>query len=463
MSKSQRLEMSIEKVINNGYCIGCGACEYVNSDAIEVKIVDGIYKANITHADNLKEVSNKVCPFSESSKNEDELVQKKPDFINSHELGSYKEIYTGFVSDNDKREKSSSGGLTSWVLEKLIDNKEVDEVIHVVGNSNGGFEFATTCNVKEIFNGKKSKYYPVSLNAILKQLDENKKYAITGVPCFIKSIRLMQEEGYLGNIKFALALFCGHFKHTYFSEMLSWELGVKPYEIKSFDFRKKIKGYGASDYFVQVENESGTKLGRVNEMFGTNWAHGLFKPKACDFCDDICGELSDATFGDAWLSEYANEWLGTNIAIIRNDIIAKIINKGHADGDIKLKTISEADVIKSQAANYRHRRGGIIARHKQLNGIEWHPVKRMELCYKYHDEDRDELYKLRWNLSKKSIQLFKKAKQSNNYIWFKLPMFIELFKYELKVNGVSSTIKTILSKKIAKIIRLSGIRKFLKK
>lgn len=454
--------MSIHNVIENGFCIGCGACKSVDPDAIKISFYNGVYNAKIVNESLLSGVASKVCPFSDDSANETDLVKVNETYSQSQKIGQFTNIHIGGVVNNNERELSSSGGMTSWVLSKLLDGGYVDLVIHVIETKPGMFEFSVVSTVEEITLGKKSKYYPVCMDEILLQIDKNKSYAITGVPCFIKSIKLLQKQGLYTNIKFTLALFCGHYKSSYFSEMLSWELGVKPDDISNVDFRKKIKGHAASDYFVQTSNKKGqTKQGRISEMFGTNWAHGLFKPKACDFCDDICGELADVTFGDAWLTEYTNNWLGTNVVISRNEVIDNIINKGLENNEVALNAATEKDVVKSQAANFRHRRGGILSRLKTVS-FKWTPTKRLDLCEEYYDEARDYVYKRRWELSKESSELFSNAKGKGHYIFFKLPMYYKLITYDLKVNGLIYVIKTELRKRIAKLVRVMGIRKDVK-
>lgn len=451
--------MTIEKVIDNGFCIGCGTCKVVNPEAVDIHFQDGIYEAEIYNRERLKSLASKVCPFSDDSKNENELKLKDPRLKDSKYIGPYSKILTGGVSSDSSRENASSGGMTSWVLGALFNSKLVDSIIHVRESGHGHFEFSIADSNEEILNNKKSKYYPVTLSEVLLKLDSAKTYAITGVPCFIKSISLLQDQGYFNNIKYKLALFCGHFKTSHFSEMLSWELGVNPKEIQSIDFRKKIKGHAASDYFVEVESLNNRQhRGRISEMFGTNWAHGLFKPSACDFCDDICGELADVTFGDAWLPEYTNNWLGTNIVISRNLTIDSIIESGINSGELLLGEVAEADVIRSQAANYRHRRGGIIARKKQLS-LKWLPKKRLDLCTEFYDENRDETFALRWELASESRRLFSLAKSKNNFYYFKIPMFFKLLNYDIKEKGLVNTLKSILRKRIAKVIRVLGLRK----
>lgn len=66
--------MSIQKVIDNGFCIGCGACKAVSPNAIDIKFHNGIYNAEIVREEKLNNITTNVCPFSDDSINETELV-----------------------------------------------------------------------------------------------------------------------------------------------------------------------------------------------------------------------------------------------------------------------------------------------------------------------------------------------------------------------------------------------------
>ena len=48
-------------------------------------------------------------------------------------------------------------------------------------------------------------------------------------------------------------------------------------------------------------------------------------PNACNYCDDVVGETSDITIGDAWLPKFDTNKGGTNLLIIRNKQIYDII------------------------------------------------------------------------------------------------------------------------------------------
>ncbi|MGC9322644.1 MAG: Coenzyme F420 hydrogenase/dehydrogenase, beta subunit C-terminal domain, partial [Kosmotogaceae bacterium] len=65
---------------------------------------------------------------------------------------------------------------------------------------------------------------------------------------------------------------------------------------------------------------------KASDFYGYNWGYGFFKYKACDYCDDVVSETADVSVGDAWLPEYVNDSGGTNVVIVRNPVIKKIID-----------------------------------------------------------------------------------------------------------------------------------------
>jgi len=205
--------VTIKQVIENGFCVGCGACKVANNDSMNIKFVEsGYYEAIITDE---QKVVNEVCPFSSLSNSETKLGQDLyggGDTIFDRRIGFYRNIYAGNVTDDTQRINSSSGGITSWLTEKLLENNEVDAIVHV-GTDGDVFKYKVSRCINEIRkkSNKKSRYYPVTFHEIMSELKENdERIAFVGIPCFIKSIRLLQKEGFLNNIQFCISLLCGH-------------------------------------------------------------------------------------------------------------------------------------------------------------------------------------------------------------------------------------------------------------
>ncbi len=424
----------IEKVIKGGYCIGCGACAAFNDDYKIRENELGLYEASFpqTGHDN---AASEVCPFS-SEHNEDQisgtLFKEESHF--DKRIGNYKEIFAGHVVENSFRSEGSSGGLVTWVLIELLRLKMIDGVIHVgsSGESNQLFKYVISETAAEIKANSKSRYYPVHFDKVIHEIrNNNKRYAFVGVPCFVKAMRLLMENDQEINnrIKFCIAIFCGHLKSKAFAEMVGWQQNIEPRYLAGINFRVKDNKRPPSHYSVQVTKRISTQeciqyepiLAR--ELFGMDWGVGFFRPKACDWCDDIAGEVADLACGDAWLPEFAGDSGGTNITVVRNKDIQQILSAGITLSKLKIKSQTADDVYQSQEGNYRHRQEGLSMRisSAESKGL-WHPKKRITKNTFSISHDRQNIYHLRSKISETSHRAFLQAKKNNNFLYFMAKM-----------------------------------------
>lgn len=437
--------MSIEKVISNEFCIGCGTCKLSLHDSVNMKLNNlGFYNVEVNSEADLTSAT-KLCPFSNDAKNETKLGSElyKSHLKYDERVGYFSHVYAGSIKDSSIKVNSSSGGLTSWFIKKLLINNEVDAVIHVGQSESDSalFEYKISESVEDVDlkGNKKSRYYPVTLASLIEEIESsNKRFVFVGIPCFVKSIRLAQNEGYLKNIKFCISLLCGHMKSAAFAENLAWQVGVEPEKLKSIDFRIKSPDFNANNYCIEVISDDDRKiLAQNSKLLGSNWGHGFFKHKACDFCDDLAGELADVTFGDAWLPKYLSDYQGTNIVVSRNELFESYIED--YNDELSMDELTVDDFYNSQSGNYRHRRDGLKSRMAMIS--DWLPTKRLELLKDEISSDRSEIYKIRYLLSKKSNQAFYNAKRKGKYVSFKASMLPLLLRYESKANGFRSAIK----------------------
>lgn len=425
-----KLKELMNTVVENDYCIGCGVCASLDGSPLKMSLKeDGRYKPSLD--DSFKQVEMEVnplsaCPFSNSSKDETEIGKKvfaetkNTNF--SEYTGFYLKNYAGYVKEGDFRKQGSSGGMGNWISAQLLENNLVDGIIHVKSSNDNNllFEYQISYNIDALSNGAKSKYYPIEMSKVIQLVKENEgRYALIGIPCFIKSIRLLveQDEIVRDRIKYFIGLVCGHLKSDMFAKSIGWELGVEPDNLYSIDFRKKLKGRSANHYGVEV---TGKKDGKevvfsspTKELYTTNWGHGLFKYKACEFCDDVLAETADVTVGDAWLPEYSNDSMGTNVITVRNPEIQKLFEENR--DKIHIDEISLEKIYQSQAGGFRHRREGLAYRLylKDLNK-EWRPEKRVEASSKLSTK-RKLIYENRMLLSQESFKAYKAAEKEEDF------------------------------------------------
>jgi coenzyme F420-reducing hydrogenase beta subunit len=427
-----------KKVIKNGYCIGCGTCTILDQSPYRIQTDEnGCYQAFVDKEEKSDKKELELCSFYSEKHNEDSIAKElfSQDNTYDKEIGYYNAIFSGQVADESFYQNGSSGGTAKWLLTELLHLKLVDYVIQVYNNDNDPnklFEYRITSSVDEVAKGSKSVYYPVEMSGVLKHVKDNPgRYAITGVPCFIKSIRLLQinEQIFKERIKFCFGIFCGHLKSKFYAEMIGWQLGVEPNDLSYIDFRVKIPGKKANEKGVKVGSVNGnvSKDEIVQNIYGTNYGYGFFRYPACDFCDDVIGETADISFGDAWLPEFLH--IGTSMVVCRNPILSAIIEKAIEKKQLNFQIETPHQVYISQEGGYRHRRDGLAVRLKDTkNSGKWIPTKRFTKIVS--DKQRIKIFRKRTDLANTSFIAFKKAKAKNDFEIFKTSMEKEVNRYK---------------------------------
>jgi coenzyme F420-reducing hydrogenase beta subunit len=366
--------LDIGDVVRGGYCVGCGACSVASGGRIPIRRNRFLaYEADHS-ASEASEKAAEACPFTGRGPNESELADEifgAAGYSFDKRTGYFSGAYAGRISHPADIAASSSGGLTSWLLIRLLERGKIDGVIHVGPRPSDGegplFGYRISETVEEIGSRKKSQYYSVNFADAVRQIHGNgKRYAFVGVPCFIKSMRLLMraDKDLQAQIPFLVGLVCGHLKSGAFAEAMAYQLGVAPPEIGQVDFRVKNPDAAANayDFGVRRSGSDAWKTALSREMMGGNWGHALFQLKACDFCDDIFAEVADICFGDAWLPEYEHDWRGTNLVVTRFGELQAMLEAGAKSGEITLEAIGPDAVAQSQEGNFRHRWDGLSVR-----------------------------------------------------------------------------------------------------
>lgn len=447
------------KVIKNGFCVGCGICTAVKHSPYKVKFDKyGLYQAYKTGAEKNDPVDiEEVCPFA-SQKNEEHIAKSVFDTngLKRHKyIGYYSNLYAGHVNADSYRLSSTSGGLVSWTLEKLIDNNLIDAVIHVkkAKTNTPLFEYVISSGKDELLQGKKSRYYPVELSGILAKIKgDSRRFAIVGIPCFIKGIRLLKEQSNeYDNLKFLIGIICGQLKSTYFSSLFAFQHKINPKDLTDIDFRVKLQGKKASDYAVSLKGgDNNTVVSKpARYLFGSDWGMGMLKYQACDFCDDVFNETSDITFGDAWVSPYNKDWKGTNLVIIRNPVFKKLFERSE-NNEISIKELSEEDTLKTQEPSIRHRVDSLGYRlYRFEKKKSWIPQKRSKPARNL-EKGLEKTQNNRMAISLMSHHAMNISIKLNSFLFFKFLMYPLIKKYDFDRYGFWALVPLKIKKLVKK-------------
>ena len=415
-----------DTVVQSGCCVGCGVCATFDP-AISIKLdACGRYLATREVATiPANQAAGRVCPFADGVSNEDDLARELFGQAGSFDphIGFHVATYAGWVAEDDFRASGSSGGLASWLLVELLNRGLVDHVVHVgpAPSPVSGqplFSYTISTTAEEVRGRSKSRYYPIEMSGVISELLQRPgRYAVVGIPCFIKALRLAGRESPIlkERLAFTIGIVCGHLKSTAFAELFAWQCGIYPAELSAIDFRTKLPDRSASNYAVTVSgNHAGqpvTVTKPTAELFGGNWGHGFFKYKACDFCDDVVGETADISIGDAWLPEYEADAAGTNVIVVRSQALNALLTDAMAAERLHLETIPAAKVVASQAGGFRHRRDGLAYRLLlEDRAGRWRPAKRVQPSDRHLTRKLRSIYAQRYQLGQASHAAFATAK-----------------------------------------------------
>jgi len=378
--------------------------------------------------------ASRVCPFSGAAASEDELGRELfPKAHGDAAIGRFLTCYTGYVNDPSLRARGSSGGLGRWLACELLRRGLVDAVVHVAEESGGAREggplhrYCVARTVDEVLAASRSAYYPVQMADVLDYVRRTPgRYAFTGVPCFVKGLRLLAraEPLFAKRIAFTIGLVCGHLKSARYAELLGWQLGVSPGDLGKIDFREKI-GARANEKGVVVADRAGRRPPprTTPHLFGADYNLGFFQYQACDFCDDVFAELADVSVGDAWLPEFISDPAGTSIVVARNATIGRIIEDARLRGELAVVEAAPARLRTSQRGGLRHRREGLSYRLDQCDRAgRWRPPKRVRPSRLRLRPQRRKIYQARARLREVSHEAFQEARRAGNLSQFREQM-----------------------------------------
>jgi coenzyme F420-reducing hydrogenase beta subunit len=349
----------MELIVAHDLCIGCGVCSGICPVDVLPMSFNRVGEYSPNERDGCLDRCSlcvDVCPFVDKNDNEDILgasLYKNNETKYTFETGYYKNTYISYNKEDKSRLNATSGGVSTWLLKKLYEDGLVDRIVCVGHNPNPKklFDYKINSDLSFLSSNTGSVYYPVELSDAIKEIIKTDgKYIITGLPCFIKAIRLAQKKNrkLRNRIKYTVALTCGQMKSKYYTEHLIDLSGVEG-DIRRVHYRGKDSKEKASNFYFSAINsvDESSKLYWKSRV-KTIWTNRWYTPNACDYCDDVFGETADISVMDAWLPEYIKDSKGTSLIITRDKEIDQLIKNSIEQNSLGGREISVKKIIKSQ-------------------------------------------------------------------------------------------------------------------
>lgn len=444
----------VDSVVIKDWCVGCGMCAAVcPKHRLEMRWNRrGEY--NPFEVEGSSECSEncslcyKVCPAHGDTKNETEIGKQWFNKIEGiryrQECGYYLSSYVGYSTKH--RAAGASGGMATWTLEHLLQSGEINTVVAVGRTSDRDrlFEFKLCQTIGDLRSCSRSAYYPVEVSRVIRHILRNDgQYAIIGLPCVCKAIRLAQDSLPVlkRRIKYVLGLTCGHQSSKFFAEYICALGGGNPHELKEFIFRMKDLTQPANNHAMFFRAGKGDKEVAKQILWrdgvGFAYVNGYFQIPGCFYCDDAFAECADVSFMDAWLPEYQKHPEGHSLVLTRDATINEIIRNAAKD-ELCLAELSVEKILQSQQGVINQKR----RRNLRANTM---PTLRQNL-YKRAIIIQPRICRLQMEIAKKSsLQWTACSKDILRFDKAMLPLREKLLKFQ-KIQRVSRLSARILGR-----------------
>lgn len=430
-----------ETIFDQNLCVSCGVCNVRQSTSFEFD--EHGYLLPI----NKEKLEVHLCPMI-SPVSEDVIAEEKfgDSDLDYSAIGYFDKIIAARIKDKAKLKARSSGGIITFVLESLLNSGKVDAVATVFSyNTEPYFRYKLCTDVEDLKYAATSAYYPVELSSVISEAHEKGlSIAVTGLPCSIKGLNnlIREHASYQKTIRYQIALICGHLKTSKYAEALSNQL--PDVQLPQFNFRGHEPGSPAKVKFFQKFNDVDVASARTSTLYSGTFNYGFFQYEGCHYCDDVIGETSDLSVGDAWLPEYVDQLEGMSLCVSRNPDITKILSSE----SLEVATLTSEDVISAQQGGYRQRREGLAYR---LSKYPKHGIKkRAHLLPKHISSHRKQIYEARYQLSTQSHKHFYNSGSLSEFEKKMSGLLVQLKKV-----SADNFIKRVIQKAVREIRKLA--------
>jgi len=246
-----------------------------------------------------------------------------------------------YSNDKNIRKNSSSGGFCKSFLTYLVESKTVNFVIMTrMKEDSTEPESIITNDKQKIITRSNSIYEYHNQTKILNSIENDKKYAFIGLPCFVRYIKNQQikNQKYL-NIFPLISILCNQAPNPDFKKQLLKNNDINIDQVLEIDYRY---GNYPGDTVVKLKDGSIKNLGTLRE----NWVKYndpsfRYAPNCCLSCELFESAFADIVVGDPWLTQYEKDTNGWTKVIVRNEESMKLIQKSVIDNYLTIKKLEE--------------------------------------------------------------------------------------------------------------------------
>jgi coenzyme F420 hydrogenase subunit beta len=363
---------TISDIVAHGWCTGCGTCAgCCPADALLMeRATDGRYVPRLDeNRCTACGLCRKVCPpANENFKPLNEFVfGGLPDNVL---LGNHRGCFLAHSADADIRLRATSGGCVTTLLLHLLRSGQIDGAVVTRLSADDPLraEPFIARTETEILSAIGSKYLPVPINAMLRQIGgESGRFAFVGLPCHIHGLRRAQMAipALREKIPFVFGLVCSRTMSHYGWRLVLDKMGVDPADIRELKFRGEGWPGGLT---VTMRDGSKKTMPMLGSWFSEIFGGFYFSQSYCALCDDALADYADIAFADAYLPEVIKaDKTGTSILIGRTEAGRALIEQARSAEHLVANDLAASRALASQWFVTLYKKRNLAARLRILN------------------------------------------------------------------------------------------------
>ncbi len=342
-SASGAQDRLINKVIDKGLCVACGACVGL---CPYFHYFDGKVLAMARCSRDTGRCVE-ICPLID--RGDIALDKMTSDVMNTPEIGPYKKIIMACSLDKEINEKAQYGGVVSSLITYAL-GKDIIRSAILTDAGDGYAPAGTVARSRSDVIGCAGSRYTASagleaLNMAIKTGEQ--KLGIVGLPCQMEALTRMRHMGSDGenranSIVLKIGLFC-----TWALDYRSLFADLRNRGLREPILKCDIPPPPAGVF--QICTRDGWREFPLNDI-------RPFIKKGCSLCQDMTAEWSDISVGAI---EGIDEW---NTVVLRTDLGLRLMEQATEDGVVKVDDLPKKNLMHLAEASFNKKERGRLTR-----------------------------------------------------------------------------------------------------
>ncbi|MFN3193132.1 MAG: Coenzyme F420 hydrogenase/dehydrogenase, beta subunit C-terminal domain [Aureliella sp.] len=361
---------TIQDVVDQHMCSGCGVCAFANPGKIEMRDTLEHGRRPVSHCrENLESFEAlPICP-SVGEQGLESTVDSQQESSLASNWGPVLEVWEGHAADDEIRHRGSSGGVTTALAMFALEKEKMAGVLHVKARKDAPLlnETAFSTNRREVAEGCGSRYSPASPCEGLSHIETADRPSVfIGKPCDVAAAAKAARQSFAlqRNLGLTIGIFCAGTPSLQGTKELARKLGA-PSPEQVTDVRYRGKGWPGKMTVSYVDN-NGQHASQSVE-YSEGWGEILQRHRQwrCHVCPDHTGEYADISIGDPWYREIAPGEPGSSLVLVRTRRGRELLRKAREAGYVELVR-KEAWVLDASQKHLAKSQGAVWGRNLAL-------------------------------------------------------------------------------------------------